>query len=330
MGKLIDEKVLQAYFKERFSEYTVEINGKKEQITGVTNGPDFPDLYCTINGKTVHCEVEWLSSNFVKHNHHTHKNFPDFKKHNGFLLVFDKDEQPVSGIQQIIVNEKDFKKWFKKNAGKIFDESVEEFKTGSEKRRKTAKVWIVYISPDMKKNFRTGIDDPKRTKTWGWPNNVPPFVGKELAKIKMDDLLVFFGPTINTGKNAKGINGKPNSGKSIYARMKGTYTELYKSHINKENYKIEQISVYRVKKGYWNESNVSKEEKREYEIIWDDETIDLQQYPHRVGLLEFAFALENVPLKKLNDATNEFLRTRMQGIAVGEMSYQNFIELIRK
>ena len=30
MGKLIDEKVLQAYFKERFSEYTVEINGKKE------------------------------------------------------------------------------------------------------------------------------------------------------------------------------------------------------------------------------------------------------------------------------------------------------------
>ena len=325
MGKLIDEKVLQAYFKERFSEYTVEINGKEEQITGVTNGPDFPDLYCTINGKTVHCEVEWLSSNFVKHNHHTHKNFPDFKKHDGFLLVFDKDEH-VSDIQQKIVNEKDFKKWFKKNAGKIFDESVEEFKTGSEKRRKTAKVWIVYISRDMKKNFQTG----KRTSTWGWRHDVPDTVISTLEKIKKDDLLVFFGPTINTGKNAKDSNGKPNSGKSIFARMKGTYTELYKSHINKENYKIEQISVYRVKKGYWNESNVSKEEKREYEIIWDDETIDLQQYPHRVGLLEFAFTLDNVPLKKLNDATNEFLRTRMQGVAVGEISYQNFIELIRK
>ena len=317
------------YQQYRRVDRTVEINGKEEQITGVTNGPDFPDLYCTINGKTVHCKVEWLSSNFVKHNHHTHKNFPDFKKHNGFLLLFDKDEA-VSDIQQIIVNEKDFKKWFKKNAGKIFDESVEEFKAGSEKRRKTAKVWILYISLGMKKNFRTGIDDPKRTKTWGWPNNVPPFVGKELAKIKMDDLLVFFGPTINTGKNAKDSNGKPNSGKSIYARMKGTYTELYKSHINKENYKIEQISVYIMKKGYWNESNASEEEKRKYEIIWDDETIDQHKYPHRVGLLEFAFTLENVPLKKLNDATNEFLRTRMQGVAVGEMSYQNFIELIRK
>jgi len=325
MGKLIDEKVLQAYFKERFSEYTVEINGKEEQITGVTNGPDFPDLYCTINGKTVHCEVEWLSSNFIKHNHHTHKNFPDFKKHNGFLLVFDKDEQPVSGIQQIIVNEKDFKKWFKKNAGKIFDESVEEFKTGSEKRRKTAKVWIVYISRDMKKNFQTG----KRTSTWGWRHDVPDTVISTLEKIKKDDLLVFFGPTINTGKNAKDSNGKPNSGKSIFARMKGTYTELYKSHINKENYKIEQISVYRIKKGYWNEIEATKKDRKKYKAIWGDETIDYKKYPHRVGFA-FAYTLENVPLKKLNDATNEFLRTRMQGVAVGEISYQNFIELIRK
>ena len=72
----------------------------------------------------------------------------------------------------------------------------------------------------MKKNFQTG----KLTSTWGGRHDVPDTVISTLEKIKKDDLLVFFGPTINTGKNAKDSNGRPNSGKSIYARMKGTYT----------------------------------------------------------------------------------------------------------
>ena len=268
MGKLIDEKVLQAYFKERFSEYTVEINGKQEKITGVTDGPDFPDLYCTINGKTVHCEVEWLSSNFVKHNHHIHKNFLDFKNHNGFLLVFDEDE-PVSNFQQITVKEKDFKKWFKKNSGKIFEQSVEGFKTGSEKRRKGAKIWIVYIAPNVVKNFQLA----KVAKTWGWRTDVPDQIIHILKKIKKDDLLVCFGPTINSGPNAKDSNGKPNSGKSIFARMRGTYTELYKTHIKNQNYKIKEISVCRIKKNYWNEEEDANQRSQGYKPIWNDETM---------------------------------------------------------
>ena len=329
MGKLIDEKVLQAYFldPESYSKYQVEINGKKEKISGVVRGEDFPDLECTINGKKIPCEVEWLSSKFNVH--FGHKRYQDFKDRNGFLLVFREDE-PIANHQQVIVDENDFRKWFRKNSNKIYDESVAEFKLISKKQRKTGKIWVVYISADMKKNFRTGVDDPKLTKTWGWRHDVPDATISTLLKMKNDDLLVFFGPTINTGKNAKDSNGKPNSGKSIFARMKGTYTELYKPHIKKENYKIEQVSVYRIRKSYWNESNASEAEKREYKAIWADETIDHQKYPHRVGLLEFVFALENVPLKNLNDATNQFLRTRMQGVAVGEMSHQSFIELIRK
>jgi len=324
MGKLIDEKVLQAYFKDRYGEYTVEINGKNEKISGVTNGPDFPDLYCTINGKNVHCEVEWLSSNFVKHNHHIHKNYQDFKKHNGFLLVFDNDE-PVSDIQQIIVIEKDFRKWFKTNAGKIFDESVEEFKTGSEKRRKNAKIWIVYTAPDMGRNLLIA----KKEKTWGWRKDVPDTIIRELQSIKKDDLLVFFGPTINTGKNAKNSNGKPNEGKSIFARMKGTYTELYKDHIKNENYEIKEISVCKINKSYWNEIEESTTQKRKYKPIWKDETVLNKKYPHRIRF-EIKSSLNDIKLKNMNDATNEFLRTRMQGKAVGEMSYQDLIELFRR
>jgi len=321
MVKLIHEKVLQAYFKERYGEYEVEINGKKEKISGVTDGPDFPDLYCSINGKTVHCEVEWLSSKF---DHFNHKLYQDFRKHNGFLLVFDNDK-PVSDIQQITVKEKDFRKWFTTNSGNIFDDSVEEFKTGSEKRRKHAKIWIVYTPPDMGKNLQIA----KKEKTWGWRKNVPDMIINKLQSIKQDDLLVFFGPTINTGKNAKNSNGKPNKGKSIFARMKGTYAELYKDHIKNENYEINEISVCTINKSYWNEIKESLIKKCKYKNIWKDETVKNTKYPHRVKF-EIKFSLNGVKLKKLNDATNEFLRTRMQGKAIGEMSYQYLIELIRR
>ena len=97
-----------------------------------------------------------------------------------------------------------------KNSNKIYDESVAEFKLISKKQRNTGNIWVVYISADMKKNFRTGVDDPKHTKTWGWRHDEPDATNSTLLKMKNDDLFVFFGPTINTGKNAKDSNGKPN------------------------------------------------------------------------------------------------------------------------
>lgn len=71
------------------------------------------------------------------------------------------------------------------------------------------------------------------------------------------------------------------------------------------------------------------QKKRKYKIIWKDETVLNKKYPHRVRF-EIKSSLNDVKLKNLNDATNEFLRTRMQGKAIGEMSYQDLIELFRR
>ena len=148
MTKLVDEKVLQAYFKdlteEELDRYDIEINGRIEKITNVEKGEDFPDLECRITGVRglVPCEVEWLSSKFRDHLHHG--NYPDFRRRNGFLLVFRNDEN-VEDLQQIVVDEDHFRRWYRRNAGTIFDDAVSEFKIGFERRRKNAKLWAVYI-----------------------------------------------------------------------------------------------------------------------------------------------------------------------------------------
>ncbi len=319
MAKLMDEKVLQAYFleKENYRKYEVEINGKKEKITSVVRGADFPDLECMIAGKNIPCEVEWLSSRFDEHL--THDNYPDFKRRNGFLLVYAIDKP--QNHQQIIIDEKDCKKWYTKSAPKIFDDAVAPFKMESKNLRKNAKLWILYINDSVAANFQTG----KNAETWGWPKSVPKSTIKKLKDVKKDDIIVFFGPTLNTGKNAQRWDGKPNEGGPIFARMKGKFPE-YNDYIRKENYEIREIVVCKIIKEYWDETN---ESNKKYCVIWKDENISNKKYPHRVKF-QIRFTLNNVKLKKLNDSTNDFLRTRMQGVAIGQMSDENLIELIRK
>ena len=110
MAKLIDEKVMQGYFldNENWGHYEVEINGRMERIISVVKGEDFPDLECRITGVRglVPCEVEWESSKF---DHQDHPNWDDFRRRNGFLLVFRNDEN-VEDLQQIVVDEEHFKR----------------------------------------------------------------------------------------------------------------------------------------------------------------------------------------------------------------------------
>jgi len=333
MTKLIDEKVMQGYFldNENWGHYEVEINGRMERIISVVKGEDFPDLECRITGVRglVPCEVEWESSKF---DHQDHPNWDDFRRRNGFLLVFRNDEN-VEDLQQIVVDEEHFKRWFRRNAANIFDEAVSEFKIGFERRRKNAKLWVVYIgSLLMQRNREIGIEH----STWGWIMTNPPHIIRQLQSIRKDDLFVMFGPTVNRGDDAVSWDGKPNKDKNIFARMPGSgydsgSTTLnpsyrgYRDHIRHQHYEITRVLICRITRGYWNEEDTDEA----YQSIWTDETDGNRKYPHRVRF-QIKLELNDVRLRNLNDATNVFLRLSMQGVGVSEMSYQNLVELIRK
>jgi hypothetical protein len=312
MVKWIDEKVLQYYFKERFDKYPVTIDGERKTLTSCEfndNFDKFPDLKCWIGKQKIDCEVEWLSSRF---DHWNHKNYPEFIRNNGFVVVFKRD-MVISDLQQIVIDEDDFKKWFKKNSSRLFDESVEEFKRFAKHGRKTTSVWLIYLTQKMEKNFQIGVSK----STWGFVRdalkNRP-----ELLQIKKDDILVVFGPTINSKNN-----------KPIFARMKGKFKQ-YLEHIKNENYLIQNVYIFKITKGYWHEENNPSGNNHTYSPIWSDESSTNKKYPHRVGFEELLPVSHDVVLKKLNNATNEFLRKSMQGISITEMPHSDFIELIRR
>lgn len=310
--KWIDEKVLQYYFKERHNQYQITFNGEHQKITGCNFNNtfnNFPDLRCTVAGQEIDCEVEWLSSLF---DHFNHKYYSEFRKKNGFVVVY-KQDSTISDLQQIVIDELDFKKWFKKNAGRIFDESVDQFNIIAKHGRKTAEIWIIYVTKKMLENVQTGINK----KTWGFVReslkNRP-----EILEIKKDDILVFFGPTVDVKKNT-----------SIFARMKGNFDDFY-MHVMKEDYVIQNVSLYSIDKGYWNEESNPTGSNGNYEPIWSDETLKNKKYPHRFGFEKLISTSNDVKLKKLNKSTMDTLRKCMQGISISRMSHPDFIELIRR
>jgi len=178
--------------------------------------------------------------------------------------------------------------------------------------RKTAKIWTIYITEKMKKNFHIAL----QREIWGFVKeaikNRP-----ELHEIKKGDILVFFGPTVNS-----------KDGKSIFARMKGTFSTFYK-HIKKENYEIENVSVLKIKKELWNEEEHPSGPNGTYMTIWPDETQQNKKYPHRIQFKELIIKSSKIKLKKLNQSTINFLRKSMQGVSISEMSFPDFVELTR-
>jgi len=312
MRKWIDEKVLQYYFQQNCDKYEIIINGERQKIKDCNFNDifdNFPDLKCTVGGQTVDCEVEWLSSRF---DHWNHKYFLKFKKRNGFVAVFKKDQE-LSDLQQIVIDELDFEKWFRKNAKKIFNESIKEFREIAKHKRKTAAIWIIYITNNMSKNFQVGIEKG----TWGFVRDSLKN-RKEILEIKKDDILVFFGPTVNMKTN-----------KSIFARMKGSFDVFYK-HIKNEEYVIQNISLYSIDKSYWNEESNPAGPNGNYEPIWSDESLQNKKYPHRIGFKKLISTSNDVKLKKLSKSTVDTLRKCMQGISITRMSNPDFVELIRR
>lgn len=155
MVKWIDEKVLQLYFKENCKKYRIRIKGENKEISKCEfNEPfdTFPDLKCIIDGKEYPVEVEWLSSHYNHFDNPSHQKYVD---QGLFLVVFDKDIE-VGNFKQILVDKKDFRSWFKRNSGVIFDDSVKTFGKEVLKKRKYPKIWVVYLGKNMAKNFEVG------------------------------------------------------------------------------------------------------------------------------------------------------------------------------
>lgn len=310
MVKWIDEKVLQRYFMENCSEYSIRVEGEKREIEQCEfNQPfdRFPDVYCAIDGEEYPAEVEWLSSYYDHFDHSDHDRFID---QGGFLVVFRKDTQ-VGNFQQVEIDREHFKSWFDSQAAELFEESVEDFEREAVKQRDYPKIWIIYISGTMERNFEVG----QAEGVWGFGDGRFGRHSDEIRQIQSGDIVLFYGPVNNTTELSSRIDG-------TYAprRSFDTFYGWVEEH---ELLELDTVVAYKVTEGYWNE-----EERDSYRPVWPDEDAQNQKYPHR---FEFEttkiLSFDDVPLHEIAEPTVKTLHYPMYQ-TLQEIEYQHFLEII--
>ena len=179
MVKWIDEKVLQKYFIEKYSKYSYKGN---KIISARFNQPfdRYPDIICVLeNHEEVPAEVEWKTSDF---NH----DINILKDNDGFLIVYEKDQN--FELEQLEIDQKDFEKWYIKNARTIFRESIDEI-CSEIVERKFPELWFYYFD---KRSYKDFLDYSKGIGIWGVPGIVKEF--RQLYRfrdIKKGDLIMF-------------------------------------------------------------------------------------------------------------------------------------------
>lgn len=303
MVKWVDEKVLQLYFKENCSHYSLFLDGEDKQITQARfNQPfdRFPDTYCVIDEEEYPAEVEWLSS---RYDHFDHDDHPQFEEQGGFLVVFTKDEN-VKNFQQVEIDKQHFKKWFDSEAERLVSESVEEFEREAVKKREYPKIWAIYIPKNSRENFEVGSNKG----IWGFEHRRYSRSGEYIRQIQKKDIILFHGP----------VDG----GESGYTpRM--DYDDYYDRTKENKSLRFNQVSAFKVTENYWDEREMPN-----YEVIWPDETVHDETYPHRVSFDKTPIlSFTEVPLHTISKPALRPLRYTMNH-SIQEIEYQHFLEVI--
>ena len=226
--KLIDEKVLQQYFFEKFvlsdsnqrkdllpkkykNKYskTSDIKGLHPEVTlGKTskNSNHITDfvLYPSTNTSLpkLNIEIKWNAKDFFKQ--YERFDFYNGIKGEGYLVAM-KDSDNLGGfvinkngkktnIPIVYLNLDDFKSWFSKNAYNIVSQSL-SIKLNIKPNRMTGpKYWVVNLGKESLDNYyRNG----KINGIWAFKDSKNP---KNIMKILEDDYIIFLQTSCNPGR----------------------------------------------------------------------------------------------------------------------------------
>jgi hypothetical protein len=226
LPKWIDEKVVQKYWVDRCACGLYEVAGKKI-VSSKFNIPfdRYPDVINRLeDGSEVPAEVEWKTSDFDH-------DIDVLKTTNGFLVVYYKDQN--FSLPQVMINHRDFGKWFRGHSKIILEESIKAYHKDSVARA-FPKIWLRYNdtknNENMRRSIQLGYDGfPEKTK-----------VLPRIKDVRANDLVMFLGPYRSSQKGLggrvpldsfKGANGK-GCAIQIYERLsrrsKSTWLEVKK------------------------------------------------------------------------------------------------------
>lgn len=271
METWLKERVLQRYVIEnpsKFKPFGLKILNIRD------NKDKYPDLYFVLeNGEEIPAEIEWKSSNFVSHKH----DITVLKENQGVVLVLEKDQDLGFEIPQLIIDVKDFEKWFTENSLRIIQDTTRVYKK-SKIERKIPKLWFSYLS--LKAGGVSDFHKALESHTWGVQKNYSSSMINKISSILKNDLIAFVGP-------GKGFPGRVNIKDWTKRSFKGYFEEI-------RVFRITSNYFYDDKKIIWKGSGK-----------WKNET-----FPHRFQFDPIPIIhLKNIEIKSLSETSKQELHS---------------------
>jgi hypothetical protein len=231
LAKWFDETILIKYWEDRCARYSLQDGtAVKSAVRNRSFGryPDIQENYLS-DGRVVPAEIEWTTTDFDRHGH----DISLLMDQSGFLIVFVQD----SGfpVEQVEIDEADFRKWYEDNAGKLCQETLAEIRKLS-KRSREPQIFLFYIPRSGGANFRTALEHG----VWGFPVDNRG-VARGLAKIsqiKKNDIVVFV-------RNWRSLPSATVSGGRLSARdYVGTYEQIVGVTVTRGFYKAYRPRIW--------------------------------------------------------------------------------------
>ncbi len=222
MKKWIGESILIKYWTENCSKYMLEDGTKIKSAQHSLPFDSYPDIQKNVleDGRIVPAEIEWNTTNFTEHKH----DISVLVENNGFLVVFSKNLQSFP-VEQIEIDQEDFKNWFVKDALNIANETIQAVNT-KQTKNKEPQIFIYYM-----RSKGTGLINRKRSfefGTDGFPESIKKKSLEMLKQIKKGDIVI-------VARNFKS-SIKVSGGRNPSEKHKGHYENIYGLVVTKSYY----------------------------------------------------------------------------------------------
>ena len=364
--KLIDEKVLQQYYfekfmlssakerkqflPEKFHDYssTNSVKGLNPEIKvgektdGGSHITDFV-LYPMPKKKlaNLNIELKWNVQDFIKQS----ERFPHYNGQisDGFVVALKTDDEcpeylDNDKIPVVYLDSDDFKKWFTKKSYSIVSQALSTKLKIKPSRLSGEKIWVITIVNNSLKHY---VNHGKTRDIWAFRDNNNP---KHIMNILDGDYVIFLHyKTCSPGRCAYPYSDNPNK---QFPKSRGGYTLS-----SEVNWSIDLIDIREIDKGY----HLNYSEKSPYNGFdeeWmtnDNRTPESKNYTQYITFLNEGGSFQYLWDKPINHtldrelfnekdtglaefigASRSSMNTRGDAIEISRLAFESILNLLNE
>jgi hypothetical protein len=182
MPRMLLENALIRYWVASCHEYRLSSGARIRRAQANEPYSRFPDIRENHldNGRTVPCEIEWASSDFLQHKH----DIGHLKRLGGFVVVVERDF--ALDCEQVEIRQASLEAWAGRQGRDLAKETIAAVRSDSIRAVGTS-VWMVYRPLRARRNFEVA----REMGIWGVKEQQRDRSVSRLKEVRKGDIVVF-------------------------------------------------------------------------------------------------------------------------------------------